>query len=127
MVFNLGGFKFNQKQNLTATFSKDYAVSQQTRLSNAPALFCSSRPSTEITLNGETLPFVDGTQALSKLYDIADKQKSITLTNGEGIVFGRFVVVSITEEQSVWVANGRFLKQSFSVVLRRDNDTSDSK
>ncbi|WP_069637907.1 phage tail protein [Campylobacter pinnipediorum] len=121
MVLSLGDFKFNWDQTNSIALQSEFGISKNERINNNPALFRQSLQSQSITIDGKTLPYKrDKQSGLKKLYELANSGKSHILVTGYGKYLGKFAIMSINENQSIFTDNGLFFTQSFSLELVRD-------
>lgn len=124
MIFSLDGFKFTAGViPETLKRATDYKISETERVQNHAALFAVSKQKEEITISARTLPLHGaGNKALEPLYALAEAQKSCTLVDGRGKLYGKYVIVSIEEELELFMPSGEFLSQTFSITLLKDYD-----
>lgn len=122
MIFSLGGFKF-EANVLPESFTRilDYAITAQDRINNHAALYANKKHKEEIELTCITLPLQGArNNALDPLFDLAATQQSYILVNGKGVYFGKFVIMNIEEKRSIFLNDGTFLQQNFTLKLIRD-------
>lgn len=121
MVLNLGGFSFEARLLNGLSFSSDYKISSSERIKNYEIHQAPHLESLTLSISGKTLPFrFDGTKALKPLYDLATTQGALPLVGANGDYYGKFIIKTITEEQSVFVDGGGFFYQNFTLELIRD-------
>ncbi|MFV0481359.1 MAG: phage tail protein [Campylobacteraceae bacterium] len=122
MIFSLGGFKFEMpvlSESLEKTTT--YGISSQNRFNNHPVHFSSSKADEVIEVSGKTLPLQGAKNtALKELYKLASAQIAYSLTSGSGLFYGKFVIKTIKETQTLFLPSGEFLAQSFVISLERD-------
>lgn len=122
MVFSLGGFKF-EANVLPESFNRtiDYAISKQKRINNYPALYANTKQDEDIELTCVTLPLQGAkNNALDPLFNLAATQQSHILVNGKGVYFGKFAIMNIEEGRTLFLNDGIFLQQNFTLKLTRD-------
>ena len=123
MVLNLGGFSFNWKQIGDINIETEFGISTQDRIQNYPAILSANKGSQTINIAGQTLPNSGDKQtALNFLYALANARVSYPLVNGNGKYFGKFAIVKITENQTIFTQSGSFFAQNFTMELKRDYD-----
>jgi phage protein U len=117
----MGSFKFESPVILgQISKSVDYGISEQERINNYSVYFTAKKEKETITLSGVTLPNTGAKNtALDKLYSLAATKDTLLLSSGSGKSFGRFIITSINENRTVFVDNGAFLVQEFTVELLR--------
>lgn len=76
-----------------------------------------------ITLSGVLMPEISGTlDSLDKLRAMGDQGQAYALVDGEGAVYGAYLIESIQQTGSYLQANGRPRKVEFSITLTRTDD-----
>jgi phage protein U len=122
MLYSLGGFKFESAVLLESlSRTTEYGIQQNERINNHAALFAGKKETETIELSCRTLPAQGAkNNALEPLYKLAKGQKSYSLVCGTGKVLGKFAIGSIAENQSLYLDNGLFLAQTFTMSLIRD-------
>lgn len=76
-----------------------------------------------VTLSGLLIPDFKGKLAsLDKLREMGDAGEAYALVDGEGKVYGAFVIEGITEGQSIHTQQGRPRRVDFSIDLARVDD-----
>jgi phage protein U len=125
MFFSLDEFQFTSKVNINSlSRSLDSGVTFQDRIANHAAAVAGKKWSETLSIEGETIPASGaGQKSLDKLLDMAKAQAAYSLTTGGGVSYGRFVIMSVKEGREAFTDNGAFLKQSFSMELRRVEDS----
>ncbi|MDR0666771.1 MAG: phage tail protein [Campylobacteraceae bacterium] len=58
--------------------------------------------------------------SLDKLYSLAAKKEPYLLTAGNGKQLGKYIITNINETRSLFLDNGAFLAQEFTIELIRD-------
>ncbi|MBF7060525.1 phage tail protein [Campylobacter volucris] len=123
MVLALGEFEFKALNFDNLERSCDYKITSLNRLNNHNALFASSKESEKIKIQGKTLPLKgDKNTYLETLINMAKEQKSYNLTGANGRYYGKFVILSLNENQNSFVDGSGFAMQDFSLELERDFD-----
>lgn len=90
-------------------------------LNNYKAFFSSYKGGETINLSCKTLPFrKDGNKALDGLYALASLRVGLPLVSGTGDYLGRYIILNIIENISVFDSSGRFFYQNFSLELEKD-------
>lgn len=118
MLGMLDDFKFemnkNQLESIAHNIEFDYAESK--RLGNHPKLQAVGKSTEAFTLSGTLL--LQKVTALDKLIDIGEKKKPVVLSfvNASAI---QVVILSMKMDKSLFLQTGEFLKQGFSVELKR--------
>lgn len=121
MVLALGDFEFRALNFDSLERSLDFKIQSQDRLNNHNALLASSKESEKIKIQGKTLPLKgDRNIYLDKLENMAKKQESYTLAGANGRYYGKFAILSLSENQEAFIDGGGFLVQSFNIELERD-------
>lgn len=93
------------------------------RVGARPALQYVGPGAETLTLTGLQAPeFMGDRKALDRLRAMADKGSAYALVNGAGEAFGAFVIASIDETGSIFVAEGVARRVEFTVNLERVDD-----
>ncbi|MBZ7976912.1 phage tail protein [Campylobacter sp. RM12637] len=119
MIFNFGGFLFNEKRISEVSIDTDYARGFNERLNNYEAVFKNQKTKQTIEIKGKTIPLHDGIYSLDKLKALAESDEAQVLTNALGDYFGLFVVVSLQEVRSSYAPNGMHLAEEFTLILKK--------
>jgi phage protein U len=128
MLYSLGNdsenFKFKSAVILgNIQRATNYNITEQARLNNHSAFFSSVKEQETITINGFTLPNSGAkNNSLDKLYALAAKKVAYSLTAGNGKRYGKFVITNISETRGIFLDNGTFLAQEFTIELIRSYD-----
>ena len=121
MVLLLGNFKFKALNFENLERNLEYGINSQNRLNNTKAYFAVSKGSEKIKLQGKTLPLKgDRNTYLESLETMAKEQKSYTLVGANGKYYGKFIILSLSENRECFIDGSGFAKQSFSIDLDRD-------
>ena len=77
-----------------------------------------------INLSGVLLPEITGGRtSLDALRAMADSGMAWTLIDGEGYIYGLWVIESVTEDKSEFFKDGAARKIDFSLALKRADDS----
>lgn len=77
-----------------------------------------------ISLSGVLVPeFMGREDAMQQLRDMGDTGDAYAMVDGEGTVYGAFVIESVTEGQTLHTQEGRARRIDFTVELVRVDDT----
>jgi hypothetical protein len=125
VMLMLGLFRFSVStagyQALTR--SKDYRWQAQERYGQLPAQQYTGPGAESITLTGDIYPsFNGGLHQIDLMRYQANIGKPLMLVDGSGYVYGRWVILSIEENQETFFANGVARKQSFAITITRYGD-----
>ncbi|TEY01273.1 phage tail protein [Campylobacter sp. US33a] len=123
MVLALGDFEFKALNFDNLERSLDFNIQSQSRLNNHSVLFSNSKESEKIKIQGKTLPLKgDRNTYLDKLENMAKQRKSFNLVGANGKYYGKFVILTLSENRSAFIDGSGFVAQSFSMDLERDFD-----
>lgn len=117
----LGPFRFGLE---TAAYqslerSTEYRWVSQERIGRHPAMQFIGEGHTDITLPGVIYPeFKGGLGQIDTMRSIAGSGAPQMLIGGRGRVFGRFVIMSVAEVQTVFHSNGAPRKIEFTITLK---------
>lgn len=121
VMMALGEFRFALK---TAAYqqlerSDEYRWESLERIGRAPAMQYIGRGHTTITLNGIIYPhFKSGLKQVDKMRKKCGGGEPHNLVSGYGKVFGKFVVMSISETQEYFFSNGAPRRIEFTMELK---------
>lgn len=73
----------------------------------------------EISISGDLITLRSGLKPLSALEAIANKKEAVPFIMGYGDVLGDFKITKISEDRSVFLDDGKFIKVGFSIDLKR--------
>ncbi|AHF89510.1 tail protein [Opitutaceae bacterium TAV5] len=125
-ILALGTFTFSTS---TAAFDTLQRVSgwewaEQKRVGASPILQYTGPEAETITLPGTVFPLHAGAglDQLDKLRALAAKGEPQALADGQGRSLGRWVITSITEDQSNHLPGGAPRKQTFTISITRYHD-----
>lgn len=94
--------------------------SEQKRIGTADALHYTGRTPTSISLTGVIFPtFRGGLDQLDDMRAEANRATPLRLVAGNGTDMGRWVIVSITERQAVFLPAGVPKKVTFTINLKK--------
>ncbi|MDR2342792.1 MAG: phage tail protein [Campylobacteraceae bacterium] len=128
MLYSLGNgsgnFKFKSAVILGSIQRvTNYNITKQSRLNNHSTFFSNTKEQETITINGFTLPNSGAkNNSLDKLYNLAAQKIPYLLVAGNGKRLGKFIISNIDETRSVFLDNGTFLAQEFTIELIRSWD-----
>ena len=120
IMMALGEFRFGVS---TAAYSRltrrtDYRWKPAERHGRAPAMHYLGLGSDAITLDGTIYPHhAGGLGQIDTMRRIAGTGKPLILSDGEGRVWGDWVILHIEETRTVFDTGGRPLKQTFRLDL----------
>ncbi len=121
VMYNLGGYVFASDTAVPRTVSRDtrYNWATQNRLNREPAQQAISYGTDTLKFNGVMYPCDSrsGKEQIEYLRLYADQMIPLVLSDGEGTVYGRWVVKSINESRSHLWQDSDPRKVSFSVDL----------
>ena len=92
--------------------------SPQERIDNNPAMQYTGKGADQIDLSGVILPHYKGGLAqINKMRDEADKGKPLLLVDGQGLIHGDWVILSIEETKQQFIQNGLATNIRFTMKL----------
>lgn len=78
-----------------------------------------------ITLSGVLLPELTGAPShLERVRDMADSGDSWALIDGDGYLYGKWIIESVDETRTLFFTNGQARRIEFSMSLKRVDDES---
>lgn len=109
-------------------------LAQHARIGGQPVLQFTGRPARKISLAGTLFPTrllaapetdtgtakIVGRSDLETLRAMSEKGESRWLVSGNGDVFGKFAIESLSEDESAWLEEGTPLKVEFTLSLVED-------
>lgn len=128
VLLMLGGFKFSLN---TAVFtelrrSTAYQWKAQERITNWDALQYNGPGLDRITLPGIVYPaWKGGSAQMYQLRSLANEGRPLKLIASSGEILGAWVIETIEEGQSYFTPDGNFLRQEFTVSIRKYDDGTD--
>lgn len=122
-VLSLGTFTFSTSTAAYDTLQRNTAWEwgEQKLVGAYPVNQFTGEENETITLPGSIYPLHQnaGLNQLDTLRALAAKGKPLALADGRGRTLGRWVILSISEDQSAFLPGGAPRKQAFTVNLRR--------
>jgi phage protein U len=121
-VFGLSTLTYQELQRQTA-----WRHNSTSRIGAAPARQFLGRGDDSITLPGVLLPELCGSLLeLDTLRAMADTGKAYALIASTGVVYGQFVIESLSETRTLFFSDGTPRRVEFSLTLQRvDTDQVD--
>lgn len=120
-LMDLGGFRF-AVDNITyqsLKISQSFRWSTQARIQRRPAKQFVGVGEETLDFTGVMYPKNSGERsALTQLRDLAAEGEPLLLVDGLGLVWGLWVILSLEDNQSVFISNGLARKHSFSLQLQ---------
>jgi phage protein U len=121
VMMALGAFRFgvNRANYQTFTRSASWRWEAQDRLGRAPALQFLGPGADEISLQGVIYPhFRGGLRQVELMRFVANAGQPLILVDGLGWVWDRWVITSVEETKTLFLADGAPRKIEFSVGLK---------
>ncbi|PID40337.1 MAG: phage tail protein [Proteobacteria bacterium] len=121
----LGEFRFAMDSAAYREFSRTTSWNwpAQERMGKRPARQFTGPGQDEITLAGTIYPhFRGGLGQIKAMRDEANKGEPLILVDGLGHVWGKWVILSIEEQQGEHLGNGVPLRQDFRIKLAAYGD-----
>jgi phage protein U len=125
VMMQLGAFKFSLSTAAYQAFSHSTSFRWQgiERYGQIPAQQYTGPGEESITISGDIYPsFAGGTGQLNSMRAEAYKGTALTLVDGNGFAWGKWVILSIEEAQEVFFSDGTPRKMSFNLKLTRYNE-----
>ncbi len=122
MMMILGVYRFAISSAAYQTLKRqsEYRWQEVNRLNANPALQFTGFGTETIELEGTIYPhFKGGLRQVTLMRAEAGVGKPLMLISGNGYAFGRWCIVKISENQSMFMKDGAPLKIEFSVSLKR--------
>lgn len=117
-VFSLDTLAYQQLQRAT-----DWRHAENSRVGARAASQFVGPGGDTITLDGVLLPEVAGSRAsLDTLRDMGSQGAAWSLVDGNGVVYGAFVLLSVHETNTLFFADGTPRRTEFTIELRRVDD-----
>ncbi len=127
IMLTLGDFKFEMHtlayQKLA--LSQGYRWTEQARITRDPALQYLGREVATIEINGILHPssLIRGRLShIESLRALADKGKPQLLVDGLGRVWGKWVIVEVKDDRSIFTDDGQAREIAFSLTLKSYGD-----
>lgn len=118
-VFKLDTVPFQKLQRSTS-----WRWASNSRIGKRPSLQNIGPGDDNINLSGVLLPEITGGRtSLDALRAMADSGMAWTLIDGEGYIYGLFVIENVTEDRSEFFKDGAARKIEFSLALKRADDS----
>lgn len=117
----LGPFRFSlgtaAYQSLDRT--DEYRWESQERIGRHPAMQFIGAGHTTLNLDGVVYPeFRGGLGQIAQMRALASLGRPLFLVSGGGRIYGQFVILSVTERQTVFRPDGAPRKQEFGIELK---------
>lgn len=125
IMLGLGGFRFeiDTLAYQKFTLNQSWRWSEQARINRDPALQFAGRNTRDIDLDGVIYPrFKGGLEQLEAMRKLANTGKPQTLVDGHGHVWGRWVIVEISDTRTVFTDDGLPRKIEFRIKLKDYGD-----
>lgn len=126
MMMILGMFIFKRRTLPFQTMTQEstYRWAAGSRIGTRPAQQFLGVGEENITLQGELRPEITGgAPALAALMDIAEAGQAWPLLNGEGFLYGMFVIENINGVHADLLENGTARKINFTLKLKRVDES----
>lgn len=120
VMMRLGAFNFSINAAAYQSFlrSTGYRWQAQQRFGQLPAQQYTGPDADTITLSGDIYPeYAGGLYQIDDMRTEAGKGLPLLLVDGNGYIWGRWVIQSIDEEQMVFFGDGTPRKQAFSMQI----------
>lgn len=118
-VFSLDTLAYQQLQRAT-----DWRHAQNPRVGARAASQFVGPGEDAITLDGVLVPDVAGKySSLDTLRDMGGQGAAWSMVDGNGVVYGAWVILRINETGSLFFADGTPRRKQFTIELRRVDDT----
>lgn len=121
VMMGLGGYRFSIE---TAAYQQlertdEYRWQSQERIGRHPAMQFLGVGHTTIRLNGTIYPhFKSGMKQVDRMRGQAGSGSPMFLASRYGRIFGQFVIMSVSETQTIFLANGTPRKVEFTLELK---------
>ena len=125
MMMSLGMFVFSLQTLAYQEFQRQTAWrhGSTNRIGTNPALQFLGKGDEIVTLPGTLLPELAGSPAsLDELRKMADTGKAWALVEGTGLVYGLYVIESMSETRTLFFKDGAARRIEFSLSLKRLDD-----
>jgi len=118
MLGMIGKFKFEMNKNQLDSIAHviEFTWAESKRIGNHPKYQAVGKSTESFTLSGTLI--MQKVSAIDELQEIGNKQKPVILTfvNASSI---KVVIENISMNKSLFLKSGEFLKQGFTVKLKR--------
>ena len=118
----LGQYRFSIDSAAYQTFARstEYRWEELKRIGSESALQFLGNGTDSITLEGTIYPqYRGGVGQIESMRSVAGQGVPLMLISGNGVAFGRWCIVSITEHQESFLKDGSARKATFSITLKR--------
>jgi phage protein U len=125
VMMQLGTFKFSLSTAAYDVFTRstNYRWQGQERFGKIPAQQYTGPGEETITLSGIVYPsFAGGTGQLNSMRAVANTGKPLQLVDGQGYVWGKWIINSIEEAREIFFDNGISRKQGFTMKITQYGD-----
>lgn len=124
VMMSLGGFKFGIATAAYEELSQNHSWrwAQQDRIGRKPSQQAVGPDATLISLQGRIYPHWNG--GLSQMIDLkalGDSMAPLLMVDGTGRIWGKFVMVKLSETQKSLNEVGQPRRQDFTLELKEDN------
>lgn len=122
IMMQLGAFKFslNTAAYQSLSHSTGYRWQGQERFGQLPAQQYTGPGEDSVTLSGDIYPsFAGGIHQIQSMRTEAVKGLPMQLVDGNGYIWGRWVINSIEETKETFFSDGVARKQSFNLKMTR--------
>lgn len=123
MLLSLGSFTFavDSAAYDQLTIKAEYPWAKAERLGNLPQLQAIGKEHRSISLSGAVFPGYNNTGAsvIEDLRELAASMEPQILVSGNGKNLGKWCVLSISEDDSLFFEQGTPRKQGFTIELER--------
>lgn len=127
MMMTLGLFVFHLRTLAYQDFQRQTAWRHptQSRIGAAPATQFLGKGDDTLTLSGTLMPELAGsTLSLSALRLMADQGMAWPLIEGTGMIYGLYVIESLSETRTLFFQDGAARRIDFTLNLRRVDESS---
>lgn len=129
VLMNLGTYEFevNTAAYQALRRNSDYRWPMQNRLTKAPVRQFVGQGDDKITLSGRIYTaFKGGLGQLDQMRETAKQAQPLNMVDGTGKVYGKWVILKITENQSQLIAGGAPRRIDFSIELGSAQEVVDT-
>lgn len=124
-MMRIGQFNFSVSTAAYQDFTREvnYRWQPQERFGQIPAQQFTGLGEENISLSGDIYPdYAGGLGQLDNMRLEAGLGLPLMLVDGQGYIWGKWVIKSIREQQTIFFADGAPRKQSFSMEITRYGD-----
>lgn len=121
MMAMIGDFAFNIATNDFNRLSRtlNYSFAEIPKAQDYEGSQSVGKDTEEISISGDLITLKSGLKPLAALEAIANRKKAVPFIMGYGDVLGDFRITKISEDRSVFLDDGKSVKVSFSIDLKR--------